>query len=103
MFRVLSNMLIIFVNFSLRNMTWGGKQGFQTPIEPETFLLKDMGVFGNAHSERGLTCALLCGLGSVGGTDIVVVVGKLSSCGVLLQRAYDTPYVRRAATLRFAH
>ncbi|KLO06769.1 alpha/beta-hydrolase [Schizopora paradoxa] len=40
---------------AIQNMTWGGKQGFQTPIEPETFRLKDMGVFGNEHTERGLT------------------------------------------------
>lgn len=39
-----------------RNMTWNGAQGFQTPIEPETFTVKDFGVFGNEHSERGLTC-----------------------------------------------
>lgn len=40
-------------------MTWGGKQGFQTPIENETFTLGPMGVYGNAHTERGLTCELL--------------------------------------------
>ncbi|KAG6857722.1 hypothetical protein H0H87_004138 [Tephrocybe sp. NHM501043] len=39
-----------------RNMTWGGAQGFQTPIESENFLVKDMGVYGNMHTERGLTC-----------------------------------------------
>ena len=37
-------------------MTWNGLQGFQTPIEDETFLVDNMGVFGNAHTERGLTC-----------------------------------------------
>lgn len=45
--------------YPYRNMTWAGKQGFQTPIEPETFRLKDMGVFGNEHTERGLTCETL--------------------------------------------
>lgn len=37
-------------------MTWHGKQGFQTPIEPETFIVENMGVFGNQHIERGLAC-----------------------------------------------
>lgn len=40
---------------AIQNMTWGGAQGFQTPIEPETFTVKDMGVYGNTHTERGLT------------------------------------------------
>ncbi|TFY66307.1 hypothetical protein EVG20_g4784 [Dentipellis fragilis] len=34
---------------------WGGAQGFQTPIQNESFHVKDMGVFGNMHQERGLT------------------------------------------------
>ena len=42
-------------------MTWNGLQGFQTPIEDETFLVDNMGVFGNAHTERGLTCKLIPG------------------------------------------
>lgn len=45
--------------YSDRNMTWNGAQGFQTPIEPETFTVNEFGVFGNEHSERGLTCKLL--------------------------------------------
>lgn len=40
-------------------MTWNGAQGFQTPIEPETFSVNNFGVFGNTHSERGLTCEFL--------------------------------------------
>ncbi|KAJ7039116.1 alpha/beta-hydrolase [Mycena alexandri] len=40
---------------AIQNMTWGGAQGFQTPIENETFHLKDFGVYGNEHTERGLT------------------------------------------------
>ncbi|KAF8584818.1 alpha/beta-hydrolase [Ramaria rubella] len=40
---------------AIQNMTWNGEQGFRTPIEEETFTLKDMGVFGNTHTERGLT------------------------------------------------
>jgi hypothetical protein len=39
-----------------RNMTWNGAQGFQTPIENETFTVDGFGVFGNEHTERGLTC-----------------------------------------------
>ncbi|EKM80732.1 hypothetical protein AGABI1DRAFT_37296 [Agaricus bisporus var. burnettii JB137-S8] len=38
-----------------RNMTWGGAQGFQTPIEPESFTVDGFGVFGHAHTERNLT------------------------------------------------
>jgi hypothetical protein len=45
---------------AIQNMTWNGAQGFQTPIEPETFSVKNMGVYGNEHTERGLTCALHC-------------------------------------------
>lgn len=41
-------------------MTWNGAQGFQTPIEPETFSVNNFGVFGNTHSERGLTCEFFC-------------------------------------------
>lgn len=40
---------------AIQNMTWNGAQGFQTPIEDESFRLKDMGVYGNTHTERGLT------------------------------------------------
>ena len=42
-------------------MTWAGAQGFQTPIEPESFIVDDdilgvHGVYGNLHQERNLTC-----------------------------------------------
>ncbi|EIN06453.1 alpha/beta-hydrolase [Punctularia strigosozonata HHB-11173 SS5] len=40
---------------AIQNMTWGGLQGFQTPIEPETFVVENMGVYGNMHQERNLT------------------------------------------------
>ncbi|KAJ3827452.1 alpha/beta-hydrolase [Lentinula raphanica] len=40
---------------AIQNMTWNGAQGFQTPIEPETFTVNNFGVFGNEHTERGLT------------------------------------------------
>ncbi|KAF8918048.1 alpha/beta-hydrolase [Mucidula mucida] len=40
---------------AIQNMTWNGAQGFQTPIEPESFKLQNFGVFGNEHTERGLT------------------------------------------------
>ncbi|KAI0061166.1 alpha/beta-hydrolase [Artomyces pyxidatus] len=40
---------------AIQNMTWSGLQGFQTPIEDEAFIVKDMGVYGNMHQERGLT------------------------------------------------
>ncbi|KAF9010474.1 alpha/beta-hydrolase [Cyathus striatus] len=40
---------------AIQNMTWAGAQGFQSPIQPETFTVKNMGVYGNTHTERGLT------------------------------------------------
>ncbi|TFK75469.1 alpha/beta-hydrolase [Pluteus cervinus] len=40
---------------AIQNMTWGGAQGFQTPIESENFIVKNMGVYGNTHTERKLT------------------------------------------------
>jgi len=40
---------------AIQNMTWNGAQGFQTPIENETFTVDGFGVFGNEHTERGLT------------------------------------------------
>lgn len=39
-----------------RNMTWGGKQGFQTPIVDQTFNFSNYGIYGNQHVERGLAC-----------------------------------------------
>ncbi|GJJ15865.1 hypothetical protein Clacol_010143 [Clathrus columnatus] len=39
---------------AIQNMTWNGKQGFQNPIQSESFLLDGVGSFGNMHSERGL-------------------------------------------------
>ncbi|KAI0314676.1 alpha/beta-hydrolase [Amylostereum chailletii] len=40
---------------AIQNMTWNGAQGFQTPIENETFHVANMGVYGNMHQERNLT------------------------------------------------
>lgn len=31
-----------------------GKQGFQTPIRPDSFVVDTMGAMGTAHIERGL-------------------------------------------------
>ncbi|EKM58970.1 uncharacterized protein PHACADRAFT_249107 [Phanerochaete carnosa HHB-10118-sp] len=39
----------------IQNMTWNGLQGFQTPIEEDSFVVDGMGALGNMHSERGLT------------------------------------------------
>ncbi len=36
-------------------MTWAGLQGFQTPIENDSFIVDGVGALGNTHSERGLT------------------------------------------------
>ncbi|CAL1711151.1 unnamed protein product [Somion occarium] len=40
---------------AIQNMTWNGLQGFQTPIEPESFIVDNMGAFGSFHQERNLT------------------------------------------------
>ncbi|KAF9050779.1 alpha/beta-hydrolase [Hymenopellis radicata] len=39
----------------IQNMTWAGLQGFQTPIETDSFIVDGVGALGNTHSERGLT------------------------------------------------
>ncbi|OSD01947.1 alpha/beta-hydrolase [Trametes coccinea BRFM310] len=39
----------------IQNMTWNGQQGFQTPIQNDSFVVDGMGALGTAHSERGLT------------------------------------------------
>ena len=71
-------------------MTWNGKQGFQTPIEDQSFLVDNMGVYGNYHTERGLTCEPL----------VFSLLSPLftTCCGtcrrrVLLQWTYDPSYV----------
>lgn len=33
----------------------GGKQGFQTPIANDSFIVDGVGALGNMHQERGLT------------------------------------------------
>jgi carboxypeptidase D len=40
---------------AIQNMTWSGKQGFQTPIEDQSFNISTFGISGNSHTERGLT------------------------------------------------
>lgn len=35
-------------------MTWNGKQGFQTPIKADSYIVDGMGALGTAHVERGL-------------------------------------------------
>jgi len=40
---------------AIQNMTWGGKQGFQTPILNDSLVVDGMGAMGTAHSERGLS------------------------------------------------
>ncbi|KAG8735577.1 hypothetical protein FRC11_003191 [Ceratobasidium sp. 423] len=36
-------------------MTWNGKQGFQKPIQSESFIIEGFGVLGSMHQERNLT------------------------------------------------
>ncbi|KAL4245091.1 Carboxypeptidase [Abortiporus biennis] len=40
---------------AIQNMTWNGSQGFHTPIEPDSFIVDNMGAYGTMHQERGLT------------------------------------------------
>ena len=35
-------------------MTWGGAQGFQNPIAPDSLLIDGFGASGISHEERGL-------------------------------------------------
>ena len=37
------------------SMTWNGLQGFQTPIENDSFIVDGVGALGRTHTERGLT------------------------------------------------
>ncbi|KAI9059042.1 alpha/beta-hydrolase [Trametes sanguinea] len=39
----------------IQNMTWNGKQGFQLPIQNDSFVVDGMGALGTTHTERGLT------------------------------------------------
>ncbi|KAF9262147.1 alpha/beta-hydrolase [Marasmius fiardii PR-910] len=39
----------------IQNMTWGGLQGFQTPIKVDSLIVDGVGALGNAHTERNLT------------------------------------------------
>lgn len=47
----------------MNSLTGGGKQGFQTPIVQDSFIVDGIGALGNVHSERGLTYieVVLCG------------------------------------------
>ncbi|KIL59177.1 hypothetical protein M378DRAFT_15036 [Amanita muscaria Koide BX008] len=36
-------------------MTWAGKQGFQTPIANDSFIVDGIGALGTVHEERGFT------------------------------------------------
>lgn len=36
-------------------MTWGGLQGFQSPLQADSFIIDGIGAYGNMQSERGLT------------------------------------------------
>ena len=80
-------------------MTWNGKQGFQTPIEGESFLVDNMGVYGNYHTERGLTCESL----AFPSPPFLSFIPCYATCRcrVLLQWTYDAPYVATALILFF--
>ncbi|KAF7331480.1 Carboxypeptidase [Mycena kentingensis (nom. inval.)] len=39
----------------IQNMTWGGMQGFQTPIANDSFIVDGVGSLGTMHTERKLT------------------------------------------------
>lgn len=38
----------------IRSLTGNGVQGFQTPIEPDSFIVDGIGALGTSHVERGL-------------------------------------------------
>ncbi|KAF8959451.1 alpha/beta-hydrolase [Flammula alnicola] len=40
---------------AIQNMTWNGKQGFQTPIANDSFIVDGVGALGTTHTERNLT------------------------------------------------
>lgn len=40
---------------ALQNMTWAGKQGFQSPLKTDSFIVDGIGAYGNMQSERKLT------------------------------------------------
>ncbi|KIL59166.1 hypothetical protein M378DRAFT_15030 [Amanita muscaria Koide BX008] len=40
---------------AIQNMTWAGKQGFQTPIANDSFIVDGIGALGTVHEERGFT------------------------------------------------
>ncbi|KAI9449078.1 alpha/beta-hydrolase [Lactarius psammicola] len=40
---------------AIQNMTWGGKQGFQSAPSPDSFIIDGVGALGTVQSERGLT------------------------------------------------
>ncbi|OSX60724.1 hypothetical protein POSPLADRAFT_1148075 [Postia placenta MAD-698-R-SB12] len=40
---------------AIQNMTWNGMQGFQTPIQTDSFIVDGVGALGTTHTERGLT------------------------------------------------
>ncbi|CAE6369106.1 unnamed protein product [Rhizoctonia solani] len=40
---------------AIQNMTWHGKQGFQKPIQSESFIIEGFGILGSMHQERNLT------------------------------------------------
>ncbi|KAK7676938.1 hypothetical protein QCA50_020056 [Cerrena zonata] len=39
----------------IQNLTWNGLQGFQTPIEDESFIVDGVGSLGTSHTERNLS------------------------------------------------
>ncbi|KAI0254191.1 alpha/beta-hydrolase [Lactifluus subvellereus] len=42
------------LRIALQNMTWAGKQGYQTPIVDDSFVVDEVGVLGNMNVERKL-------------------------------------------------
>ncbi len=80
-------------------MTWNGLQGFQTPIEPDSFIVDGMGNFGTMHQERGLTCKP----GSPSCSHSVTHYTH-DSRRVLVQWTYDTAYaVQHMCILMYSH
>jgi hypothetical protein len=45
----------VTLEYRLNRCLGAGKQGFQTPIATDSFIVDDIGALGNMQSERGLT------------------------------------------------
>ena len=52
--KMILGIYIPLIPYASCSMTWNGKQGFQTPIQNDSFIVEGVGALGTAHTERGL-------------------------------------------------